>query len=410
MKNIFVSLLLAIFLISSSCSNINTKSSNILSYGSPSEAGMSKSKIKLAENLYKDALKENKVLGYQILVARKGKIVLHAANGVRDFEKQVPFKKHTLVNVASNTKSLVAIAILKLADEGKLSIEDYVSQYIDEFNEAQSRKITIKQLLLHKGGFLNFTPFLGEITQNSSKNPDAPSLIVEAKKIGKAGPDVEPGTKYRYNNLGYNVLGAVIEKVSNKKLHTYFKENIYNPLGMNDTFHMLSDIDTTKMAKQYYYHNKKWKRMDVLFTPFARANAGTITTAWDFAKVFQMLVNKGAYNNFEILKQSTVKHATSPIIKISEAYLSEEVEKNLGLPSSEWYEYRDARSLNIDNHRGYGFVVSDTGGYSHAGVYGTFAYADPKEELVIILFTQSIYGGNPGQKFIETIYKAINDY
>ena len=408
MKNIFVSLLLAIFL-GFSCTTLNTESSNILNYGTPLEVGMSSTKIEAAENFYKDALKQNKVLGYQILVARKGKVVLHAANGVRDYEKQLPFKKHTLVNVASNTKSLVAIAILKLADEGKLSIEDYVSKHIDEFNESDSRKITIKQLLLHKGGFMNFTPFLGEITQNSIKEPEAPSLIVEAKKIGKAGPDVEPGTKYRYNNLGYNVLGAIIEKVSGKKLHIYFKENIYTPLEMNDTFHLLSNIDTTKMAKQYYIHNKKWKLMDVMFTPFARANAGTITTAWDFAKIFQMLVNKGTYNNIEILKKPTVKKATSPIIKISEAYLSEEVEKSLGLPTSEWYEYRDARSLNIDNHRGYGFVISDNGGYSHAGIYGTFAYADPKEELVIILFTQSIYGGNPGQEFIEAIYKAIND-
>jgi len=121
-----------------------------------------------------------------------------------------------------------------------------------------------------------------------------------------------------------------------------------------------------------------------------------------------MLVNKGSYNNNKILKEKTVVEATSPIIEVSEAYLSEEIEKSLGLPSSEWYEYRDARELNIDKHRGYGFVVSDNGGYSHAGIYGTFAYADPKENLIVIIFTQSIYGGNPGQKFIETIYEAIN--
>ena len=63
--------------------------------------------------------------------------------------------------------------------------------------------------------------------------------------------------------------------------------------------------------------------------------------------------------------------------------------------------------MNIDKHRGYGFVVSDNGGYSHAGIYGTFAYADPRHYLVIIIFTQSIYGGNPGQEFIGSIYDGI---
>ena len=387
--------------------NVNALS-DTLTYSLPEEVGMSASKIKEAENLFLNAVEENKVLGYQILVARKGKVVLHKAGGIRDLKNNLPMHKNTLINVASNTKSLVAISILKLADEGKLSLDDYVSKYLNGFDSLFSSEITIKQLLLHKGGFMSFAIFQGEIIQNSLEEPEAPSLIVEARKIGKVGPEVKPGTKYRYSNLGYNVLGAIVEKVSKMKLDIYFKENIYKPLGMNETVHHLKDIDTSRLSKQYYLYNGRWELMDVLYTPFARANAGTISTAWDFAILFQMLVNKGSYNNNKILKEKTVVEATTPIIEVSEAYLSEEIEKSLGLPSSEWYEYRDARDLNIDKHRGYGFVVSDNGGYSHAGIYVTFAYADPKEDLIVIIFTQSIYGGNPGQKFIETIYEAIN--
>lgn len=99
---------------------------------------------------------------------------------------------------------------------------------------------------------------------------------------------------------------------------------------------------------------------------------------------------------------------TGKHIEVSAAYLPLEVEAGMGL-ESEWYEYRDARDLNIDRWRGLGFVVSEAGVYSHAGIYGTFFYVDPARELFGIILTQSIYGGNPGQAFIEAVNAAIID-
>jgi CubicO group peptidase (beta-lactamase class C family) len=381
--------------------------SDTLKYSTPEEVGMSSAKVKEAENLFIKAAKEEKVIGYQILVARKGKVVLHGAGGLKDYENKLPMEKNTLLNVASNTKSLTAVSILKLADEGKISLDDFVSKYLPGFDSLPSSKITIKHLLLHQGGYTRLESFHGGVPPTSPDDPEAPRLKVEAKELGLFGPEVEPGTMFRYNNLGYNVLGAIIEEVSQMKLDKYFKENIYKPLGMKETSHFMKDVDTSRVSKQYYFYNGKWVRMETLSTPIARGSGGTISKAWDFAKFFQMLVNNGTYNNQKILEEKTVIEATSPLLEVSEAYLSEEIEKGMGLPSSEWYEYRDARDLNIDKHRGYGFVVSDNGGFSHAGIFGTYAYADLNKELVIIIFTQSIYGGNPGQKFIETIYDAI---
>jgi CubicO group peptidase (beta-lactamase class C family) len=176
---------------------------------------------------------------------------------------------------------------------------------------------------------------------------------------------------------------------------------------MTETVNLISEVDSLRLSKQYYFYNGKWELMDSEYPPIARGNGGTISTAWDFAKFFQMLVYKGQYNNQRILKEETISEATSPLLEVTEAYLSEEVERELGLPSSEWYELRDPRDLGIDKHRGYGFVVSENGAFSHGGIYGTFAYADPNYDLVVIIFTQSIYGGNPGNKFIETIYDSI---
>jgi len=384
-----------------------SNSADTLVISTPAQVGMSEAKIKEAEKLFINAVKEGAVLGYQLLVARKGKVVINAAGGLRDLENNLPMNKNSLLNLASNTKSLTAIAILKLVDEGEISLDDFVSRYLPGFDSGFSSKITIKHLLLHQAGYLRFELFHNGLTPYSPEEPEAPSLKVEAKELGLFGPEVEPGTTFRYNNQGYNILAAIIEEVTQKKLNNYFEEIFYEPLGMTETVHLMSEVDSSRFAKQYYFYNGEWQLMDSSYPPIARGNGGTISNAWDFAKFFQMLVNKGKYNNYKILSEQIITEATSPLLEVSEAYLSEEIERELGLPDSEWYELRDPRGLNIDKHRGYGFVVSDNGGFSHAGIYGTFAYADPKNELVIIIFTQSIYGGNPGQMFIETIYDAI---
>jgi CubicO group peptidase (beta-lactamase class C family) len=213
---------------------------------------------------------------------------------------------------------------------------------------------------------------------------------------------------YRYNNIGYNIAGALIEEISGHKLDEYLKRVIYEPLGMTDTYHDTWDIDNERVAKQYWLREGQWEVLGGTPPPLARANGGMISTAWDFAMFCQMLLDKGEYPGGSILRPQTVELATRKHIEVSEAYLSVEVESEMGL-ESEWYEYRDARDLNIDRSRGLGFVVSDSGVYSHAGIYGTFFYVDPARELFGIILTQSIYGDNPGQAFIDAVNATIID-
>ena len=178
--------------------------------------------------------------------------------------------------------------------------------------------------------------------------------------------------------------------------------------AMNDTYHDTWPLAEDRLSEKYWLHDGKWEVMGGVPPAMARANAGLISTAWDFAKFCQMLLDKGAFSGGALLKPETMELATSPLTEVSEAYLSVEVESGMGF-ESEWYEYRDARALNIDRWRGLGFVVSDTGVFSHAGIYGTFFYVDPARELFGIILTQSIYGGNPGQAFIEAINEAVID-
>jgi CubicO group peptidase (beta-lactamase class C family)/pimeloyl-ACP methyl ester carboxylesterase len=372
----------------------------------PEAAGLSPSGLGRAHGLFVQAVEENRVLGYQVLVARGGRVALHAAGGVSDLESGQPMTTSTLLNVASMTKSVASVGLLRMVEQDRIGLDDPVAKYLPEFGAGASRTITIRQLLLHTAGYTNFEVFCDGLTPRSVKEPTAPSLLVEARELARRGPDVEPGTMFRYNNLGYNVVGAIIEQVSGMTIDAYLREEIFKPLGMDRTVYDTEIDEGADAAKQYWFMDGAWERLDASGDTIPRASGGLVSTAWDFAKFCQMLLDGGRFGEYELLTPETVALATSPLIEVDAAYLPVEVETDMGF-QSEWYEHRDQRGLGLDTHRGLGFVVASDGGYSHAGIYGTFFYVDPNRELVIVILTQSIYGGNPGQAFIEAITDAV---
>jgi len=404
--NALLALILNSFISQTSAHSQDTRDTRTLT--KPELVNMSAEKLAEAEKLFVEAVENKKVLGYQILVARRGKVVLHSAGGVRDLAEKLPMTTESLLNLGSMMKSVAAVGLLRLVDQDLLSLEDLVSKFLPGFDLPPSSRITVRQLLLHMPGYTSFESFSGGLTPYSTEEPEAPSLKLEARQLGERGPDIEPGTVFRYNNLGYNVAGAIIEEISGLKLDQYMKKFIYEPLGMNDTHHDTWNLDSERVARQYWMRDGQWEVLDGTPPPIARANGGLISTAWDFAKFCQMLLDQGAYGAGEIVSEKLLTLATSPLIEVSAAYLPEEIESQMGL-QSEWYEYRDSRDLNTDRYRGLGFVVSDAGVFSHAGIYGTFFFVDPARELFGLILTQSIYGGNPGQAFIAAVNAAVLD-
>jgi len=385
-----------------------SKPPRVLHAVAPAEVGMSEEKLAEAEQLFIDAVAEDRVLGYQLLVARRGGIVLQAAGGVRDRETGDPMTNTTLINLASMMKPVTAIGLLRLVDRGLLALDDPVAMHLPGFDEAPSNRITVRMLLLHTPGYLGFELFPDGVTPRSDAEPEAPSLIVEARELGARGPDVEPGTVFRYNNLGYNVAGALIEKLSGLKLDRYLVETLFEPLGMEDTHFDVQGPDPERLARQYWRKDGQWEDITGTPPPLVRANGGLVGTAEQYARFCQLLLDGGTYPGGEYLSPETLALATSPLEEVDAAYLTEEVEASMGL-LSEWYEYRDLRDLGLDRHRGLGFVVSDDGVFSHGGVYGTWFWVDPSRDLFGIILTQSIYGGNPGQAFVEKVTAAVLD-
>jgi CubicO group peptidase (beta-lactamase class C family) len=186
-----------------------TRRGRVLQPGKAEEVGMSSAALGAAVDIMRRAIAADKTTGVQLLVARHGRIVMHEALGLRDLERQRPMEDDTLLRMASVTKTVVATGILMLADEGRLNLSDPVSKVLPGFSTGLSSQLTVEHLLSHSTGFpYTSKNYVGEVTKKSPEHPDAPSLGVEASKIGEVGPEVAPGTTCRYSNSGLFVRGG----------------------------------------------------------------------------------------------------------------------------------------------------------------------------------------------------------
>ena len=381
----------------------------VLRYGLPKEAGFSPERLAEAVDIMRHAVDEGRITGLQLLVARHARVVIHEALGLRDLEQQLPMEKNTLLRMASVSKTVVATGVLMLADQGRLNISDPVSKYLPGFSEGLTAKLTVRDLLRHTTGFpYTYDNYIGDITMESEEYPDAPSLRVEAIKIGKVGPEVEPGTRCQYTNRGYTVLGGVLEVVAGQKLDDFLHEKLYSPLGMTDTSHDLYGVDPERLSLTYQRNGEQWDILPPETPPFARSTGGLVTTAWDYAKYAQMYLSKGQYGNHRFLAPEIVSEATSVQTECSHLYVGPELVSELGITPM-WYYVRDRRALGIDLGYGLGWAVASNGAFTHGGFRGTFVLVDPEADMIILLFAQSRVGGTPGQEFIDAVYESIEE-
>ncbi|HKS40954.1 MAG TPA: serine hydrolase [Blastocatellia bacterium] len=167
-----------------------------------------------------------------ILVAEKGKIIYEKGFGMANMEWAIPNQPDTKFRIGSVTKQFTATLILQLVEEGKIKLDGKLSDYLPDYRKDTGGKITIHQLLNHTSGIPSYTGrpnFFAEV----SRNPYSVTDFV--KKFASGDLEFEPGSKYSYNNSGYFLLGAIIEKVTGKSYETVLKERILEPLGMMNT-------------------------------------------------------------------------------------------------------------------------------------------------------------------------------
>jgi CubicO group peptidase (beta-lactamase class C family) len=183
-----------------------------------------------------------------VLVAEGGKVIYKKGFGMANAEWDIPNTPDTRFRLGSITKQFTSMLILQLVEQGKIKLDGKLTDYLTDYRKDTGDRVTIHQLLNHTSGIPSYTGLPG-FFQDVSRNPYSVSDFV--KKYASGDLQFEPGSKFAYNNSGYFLLGAIIEKVTGKPYDQVLKENIFDPLGMKDTGYDRHDTILKKRATGY---------------------------------------------------------------------------------------------------------------------------------------------------------------
>ena len=302
-------------------------------------------RLKVVEELITDDINNNKIPGAVVLVGNEKGIVYQKAFGVKNPLTNEKYAIDDIFRIASMTKAITSVAVLKLWEDGKINLDDPIEKYIPEFKDAEiletfnekdssytskpsTKKITIRQLLTHTSGigydFIDGNPSIKAIfhkkKQSFMKNGvmcfcDEDVTIGEAiRNLADVPLHHEPGEKFTYS-MGLDVLGYMIEIVSGKKLDVFYREEIFDPLDMNDTYFYLPDSKKERLVPVQTKKDDNW----VIFEDdrfnenypvegerkFFAGGCGLSSTVEDYYKFLSVFLNNGKYKGKSFIGKQT---------------------------------------------------------------------------------------------------------
>lgn len=298
-------------------------------------------------------------LSASILVAQNGNILYNGGVGLRNKNENLPVTKETIFTIGSLTKQFTATAILKLQEEGKLSVNDSIYKFFENVPK-DKQNITIHQLLTHTSGIVGNLGYGVDFVPISKKK--------FLSEFYNSPLDFEPGKQYSYSNVGYSILAMIIEKVTQTDYETYLQENLFQKAGMKHTGYLFPKWDTTQIAHGYKCgedwgtHLIKWKADSNQISWHLKGNGGILSNPSDLYKWYIALKEN------KIISKKSFEQLTFPHVNES---------------GDSFYAY------------GWTIMNSDrnTKIIAHNGSNGVF-YADflqlPKENTVIIYMTNEL--------------------
>jgi CubicO group peptidase (beta-lactamase class C family) len=241
------------------------------------------------EKLFKSFMERSQAPGAVLGVIVDGELVFVKAAGVREKTSNAPVTPETVFRIASMTKSFTAMSILKLRDEGKLSLEDPVAKYIPElaslpYPTSDSQVLTIRHLLTHSEGFPEDNPWGDRQLAQSDKT---------MREWMRAGIpfSTSPGTAFEYSNYGFAILGQIVAKAAGRPYADYVRDNILRPLGMNSSTFEMSSVPRERIALGYRHEDNEWKPEPILAHGSFGAMGGLWTNAPDLARYVAFLMS-----------------------------------------------------------------------------------------------------------------------
>ncbi|RRB06610.1 serine hydrolase domain-containing protein [Larkinella rosea] len=251
-------------------------------FGDPQRSEKIKAVFPAIDNLFRDYAAKNHFPGLAFGIVVDGKLVHAGGFGFTDVAKKTAATPQSLFRIASMSKSVTTMAILKLRDEGKLRLDDPAYLYIPELKKlpyltSDSPLITIRHLMTHSAGFPEDNPW------GDRQLDDSPADLIKLIEGGLSLSNV-PGVTYEYSNLAFAMLGAIISKISGKPYQQYIDEAIFKPLGMTHTVWEYTKVPTNQLAHGYRWQENNWLEEPLLHDGSYGAMGGLLTSIEDFSK------------------------------------------------------------------------------------------------------------------------------
>ncbi len=301
--------------------------------------------------------------GASVVVVRDGRVVLEKAYGLADVEAGVRARTRTDYRLASLTKEFTATAVMLLADEGKLSLDDPVARWLPDL-PAYAHGVTIRHLLTHTSGLWAYEDFVPDTQTYQVKDRDALELIKRAGSLY-----FPPGSAFRYSNTGYALLALVVEAASGMPFARFLRERLFRPAGMGGTVAYEQGVSTVpRRAYGHALEAGRWVRADQSNTSAVLGDGGIYTSVEDMVKWSRVLFGQGR----RIVRPATQQAAWTS------AVLTDGQPAGYGFG---WFVTHDARGLRLW-HNG------ETRGFTN----GIVVY--PEHRLMVVLLTNRL-GGTP---------------
>ncbi len=406
-----------------------------LSMSSPQQQGMSAARLSKLADFVVNEIGSDRMPGAVILVARKGAIVHADAIGFGDVSTRRPLRRDAIFRAYSMTKPLVSVVAMMMVEEGKLQLTDPMVKFFPAFanmqvlsnpadpnsaREPAKRQITVQDLLRHTSGLTygEFTRFASvkagyaDVGLFSNDVPMASMALTPEKQVeafAKAPLAWQPGTTFEYS-LSTDLLGRVLEKVSGQTLDVLLDEKLIKPLGMKDTHFVVPASKAMRIAEPLKIDpatgGPTMPMLDVSKpTGNVSGGAGISTTADDYLRFCQMLLNGGTLDGKRILSRTSVALMTSDHLGPRVATPTQPGEVLMGVQG-----YTFGLGFMVRQGQGIAGVHGSEGDFAWGGIGGTFFFVDPKEQLVGIMMAQT-----PGairqsyrRTFKTMVYQALD--
>ena len=394
----------------------------------PENVGVSSERINNLNSVLQNYVDDNSISGAVALVARKNKIVFFDAVGKSDIEKNKVMEKDAIFRIASQSKAIISVGVMILQEQGRLLISDELGDYIPEFKKTNveefnkegdyeivdaKRPITIRDLLTHTSGIGYGYGLSKDLWQKAKIQgwyfADRNEPILETvKRIASLPFEAHPGEKFVY---GYNtdILGAVIEVISGQSLETFLQNRILTPLGMNDTHFYLPKSKVSRLATVYSSGDYGIVKAPVDGTMVSQGayvkgprksfsgGAGFLSTALDYAKFLQMMLNGGKFDGKRIISRKSIELMTTD---------------HLDQATFEWTKGTGfGLGFSVLTNLGLRGEYGTLGEYGWGGAYHSTYWVDPKEELLVVYLTQLIPAKkiNDHGKLRAQVYQSLVD-